>query len=162
LALETQTEFLAAALDGRDEVENGMPKFPFDGRHQIRDDRQNRRRYKQLRSAFTGSNAWREISVDWLRAITGLALNLDNATNNTTLAPAIELGPGGKVLIFPADAQVGNWLSWHDQSWKDADGKEVSAADLLSRAVLYKVGHHCSHNATLRQKGLELMTNEDL
>ena len=41
-----------------------MPKFPFDGRHQIRDDRQNRRRYKQLRSAFTGSNAWREISVD--------------------------------------------------------------------------------------------------
>jgi hypothetical protein len=34
---------------------------------------------------------------------------------------------------------------------------KVKAEDLLERTVLYKVGHHASHNATLRQKGLELM-----
>jgi hypothetical protein len=28
--------------------------------------------------------------------------------------------------------------------------------------VLYKVGHHGSHNATLREKGLELMTSPEL
>jgi hypothetical protein len=28
--------------------------------------------------------------------------------------------------------------------------------------VFYKVGHHASHNATLREKGLERMTNRDL
>jgi hypothetical protein len=28
--------------------------------------------------------------------------------------------------------------------------------------VLYKVGHHCSHNATLRQRGLQLMTSAEL
>jgi hypothetical protein len=28
--------------------------------------------------------------------------------------------------------------------------------------VLYKVGHHASHNATLRADGLELMTNPEL
>ena len=94
--------------------------------------------------------------------MTGLALALDNATNNTSLAVAIELGPEGKVLLFPADAQVGNWLSWRDQSWKDANGRDVTVDDLLARTVLYKVGHHSSHNATLRQRGLELMTNDDL
>jgi hypothetical protein len=33
---------------------------------------------------------------------------------------------------------------------------------LLGRTVLYKVGHHGSHNATLRGKGLEMMTDERL
>jgi hypothetical protein len=70
----------------------------------------------------------------------GLALDLDNATNNTSLALAIELGPGGKVLLFPADAQVGNWFSWRDQSWKDDKGRDVTVDDLLARTVFYKVG----------------------
>jgi hypothetical protein len=38
----------------------------------------------------------------------------------------------------------------------------LPAHDLLARTVFYKVGHHCSHNATLREGGLELMTREDL
>jgi hypothetical protein len=33
---------------------------------------------------------------------------------------------------------------------------------LLERAVLYKVGHHGSHNATLRELGLEMMTSDEL
>lgn len=107
---------------------------------------------------------WRRIDTDWLSAVSGMALKLDSDTNNTSLVLAFELEPGGKVMLFAADAQVGNWLSWHDPLV--IDGAEIarqpSAADLLARTTLYKVGHHCSHNATLRAKGLELMTDPDL
>ena len=68
---------------------------------------------------------------------------------------AIEL-PGGDVLLFAADAQVGNWLSWQDRSWT-VDGKTVTGPDLLKRTIFYKVGHHGSHNATLKAQGLEEM-----
>jgi N-acyl-D-aspartate/D-glutamate deacylase len=33
---------------------------------------------------------------------------------------------------------------------------------LLARTVLYKVGHHGSHNATLKERGLERMTSRRL
>ena len=58
--------------------------------------------------------SWRRIDDNWLSVADNLALQLDSDTNNTSLALAIELSPGGKVLLFPGDAQVGNWLSWHD------------------------------------------------
>jgi hypothetical protein len=90
----------------------------------------------------------------------GLALKLDSDTNNTSLVLAFEL-PDKSFMLFAADAQVGNWLSWHDQDY--AFGKEKhSAEDILNRTRLYKVGHHGSHNATLRGKGLEMMTHPDL
>jgi hypothetical protein len=103
-----------------------------------------------------GDQEWRRIDSEWLDQASSLALQLDNATNNTSLALAIEL-EDGDVLLFAADAQVGNWLSWQELSWKDSQGKLISGPDLLKRTVLYKVGHHCSHNATLREKGLEQM-----
>lgn len=108
--------------------------------------------------------SWRRIDGDWLGSAESLALQLDGDTNNTSLVLAIELSPGGKVLLFPGDAQVGNWLSWETVSWpKLGDkGATLTAADLLRRTVLYKVGHHASHNATLRAKGLELMERQDL
>jgi hypothetical protein len=106
---------------------------------------------------------WRRIDDDWLSLAGELALNLDSDTNNTCLALAIELVESGKVLLFPGDAQVGNWLSWEKLSWKVAGSTEpVTAKDLLERTVLYKVGHHGSHNATLKAKGLELMKSPDL
>jgi hypothetical protein len=37
----------------------------------------------------------------------------------------------------------------------------VTAADLLKRTVFYKVGHHASHNATAKGRGLEQMTAAD-
>jgi hypothetical protein len=100
--------------------------------------------------------AWRSIDSDWLDSSAGLALALDSATNNTSLVLAIELA-GGDVLLFVADAQVGNWESWHDLTWT-VDGKKVTGPDLLARTIFYKVGHHGSHNATLKENGLELMT----
>src|SRR5215469_2977945 len=163
LSLAAQTEFLVAAIDDQTTQPSGLAKCPFDERHQITKGNDSQRYDPLSKRWLEGTaNQWRAISLDWLRAMTGLALALDNATNNTSLAVAIELGPEGKVLLFPADAQVGNWLSWRDQSWKDANGRDVTVDDLLARTVLYKVGHHSSHNATLRQRGLELMTNDDL
>jgi hypothetical protein len=106
-------------------------------------------------------DAWRRIDTDWLGGSTEMALQLDSLTNNTSLVLAIEFPDGdqsshGDVLLFAADAQVGNWLSWQDRVWT-VDGKAVTGPDLLKRAILYKVGHHGSHNATLREKGLEQM-----
>lgn len=102
------------------------------------------------------SQAWRRIDGSWLDSSSSLALQLDSATNNTCLVLAFELGEDGGVLLFAADAQVGNWLSWQDLKW-NVNGKEVTGPDLLRRTVFYKVGHHGSHNATLRALGLEKM-----
>jgi hypothetical protein len=108
------------------------------------------------RAGETG-DGWRLIDASWLDGSEELALQLDNITNNTSLVLAIELR-GGDVLLFAADAQVGNWLSWQDLSWPVGAGR-VSGPDLLKRTILYKVGHHGSHNATLREKGLDMMPN---
>ncbi len=109
-------------------------------------------------------NAWRTIDEDWLAVGERLALQLDNDTNNTSLVLAFEFVETGDVLLFPGDAQAGNMLSWDKYRWqvKDKDGqkREVNAADLLRRTVFYKVGHHGSHNATLREKGLLRMESE--
>jgi len=99
--------------------------------------------------------AWRKIDTAWLEAAGQLALNLDDHVNNTSLVLAFELGEGGPVLLFPGDAQVGSWLSWHQL--KGSGG--ITAESLLNRTVLYKVGHHASHNATLKDKGLKMMTD---
>lgn len=95
--------------------------------------------------------AWRRIDYAWLDAVESLALNMNTGTNNTSLALAFELGVGGKVLLFAADAQRGNWLSWNEGTWTDESQppRVVDAKELLSRTVLYKVGHHGSHNGTL-------------
>ncbi len=98
---------------------------------------------------------WRRIDTAWLDGASELALALDSATNNTSLVIVIEL-PGGDTLLFAADAQVGNWLSWQDLTWT-FDGRPVTGPDLLACAIFYKVGHHGSHNATLREKGLAEM-----
>jgi hypothetical protein len=104
---------------------------------------------------------WRRIDHDWLAIGADLAMQLDDRTNNTSLVLAFEFIDSGRVLLFAADAQVGNWVSWQSVQWQVGD-KKVTAADLLARTVFYKVGHHGSQNATLKAKGLELMTSKDL
>ena len=113
---------------------------------------------KKMFADYLEKDEWRQINEDWLNVASDLALQLDSATNNTSLALAIERVADGKVLLFPADAQEGNWVSWHADKMKFKVGSDtVNAADLLSRTVFYKVGHHSSHNATAKGKGLELM-----
>jgi hypothetical protein len=109
------------------------------------------------------TQAWRRIDDDWLSAFGQLALDLDNDTNNTSLVLAFEFEPSREVLLFVGDAQVGNWQSWAQVDFEvPGRANRLPALDLLGRTVFYKVGHHCSHNATLRAGGLELMTREDL
>ncbi len=124
---------------------------------------------------YNKDHDWRSIENDWLHNAGALALNLDSYTNNTSLVIAIELEDSDKVLLFPADAQIGNWLSWTEavddknpeprlkwQVTKKGKQETVTAGELLKRTVFYKVGHHASHNATARKHGLELMTSEEL
>jgi hypothetical protein len=98
----------------------------------------------------------RRLDDAWRGALTDLALKLDSDTNNTSVVVALELPDNGDVLLFVADAQMGSWLTWADLEW-EADGRKVTGADLLKRTRVYKVGHHGSHNATLKPGGLELM-----
>ena len=87
----------------------------------------------------------RRIDGEWLGSAEALALKIDGDVNNTSLALAIEV-PGRDVLVFPADAQVGNWLSWHDQVYpakpEQPSTVQETAAQILARAIFYKVGHH--------------------
>ncbi|WP_146218101.1 MBL fold metallo-hydrolase [Caulobacter sp. D5] len=106
-----------------------------------------------------GASGWRGIDDVGSSAL-DFAIKLDNDTNNTSLVLAIELdGPGDgggdagrDVLLFAADAQVGNWLSWKDVKWTRPEGEasDVEGLDLVRRTIVYKVGHHGSHNATLK------------
>jgi hypothetical protein len=105
--------------------------------------------------------SWRRIDLDWLGVSADLAMQLDDRTNNTSLVLAFEFVDTKRVLLFAADAQVGNWLSWQQTRW-EVDGGPVTGPDLLRRVVYYKVGHHGSENATLKEKGLELMNSKDL
>ncbi|MFN3132461.1 hypothetical protein [Roseibium sp.] len=154
-------------------VEYGISKdeaFAAD-RPDIADSRENKAKAKALNEFFrnhygdgplvdegdtVASNAeWRRIDEEWLFAAESFALKLNRGINNTSLVLAFELIDSGKVLLFAADAQNGNWNSWDDGYWigdgKNAtdDGAKITAKDLLGRTVLYKVGHHGSHNATL-------------
>lgn len=101
---------------------------------------------------------FRRIEADWLLSAEQLALALGNDTNNSSLVLAFELGKGGKVLLFAGDAQRGNWVSWAAQTFPDGE-QRVEVRELLGRTVLYKVGHHGSHNATLTGKASSSVAN---
>jgi beta-lactamase superfamily II metal-dependent hydrolase len=69
----------------------------------------------------------------------GLAFTLDDAVNNSSVAVLFTYR--GEHLLFPGDAQWGNW-----KFWIEADGGK----ELLAGLRFYKVAHHGSHNATPR------------
>lgn len=177
--LETESEMYLGALGsalpaaGGGDDEQGywlMQNCPFDGLFCIpREQAASHQEYGRFYQEFygldgtSGAPAWRWIENDWLGVAEDLALSINRLTNNTSLALAIELA-GDRVLLFAADAQVGNWLSWSELEWENAGphGETVRGADLLKRVTLYKVGHHGSRNATLKQKGLEIMSASEL
>lgn len=109
---------------------------------------------------------WRRIDTEWLQSAGMLALRVNSATNNLSLALAIEFEESGKVMLFPGDAEYGSWKSWHSIPWevpcKGEDKKKHFTEDLLNRTVFYKVAHHLSNNGTARRLGLEMMTSPDL
>jgi beta-lactamase superfamily II metal-dependent hydrolase len=76
----------------------------------------------------------------------GLAFALDQAINNTSLVALFQYE--GQNLLFPGDAQYGNWRYWLDKDGSDR---------VLSQVNFYKVSHHGSVNATPKN-ALEKMT----
>ncbi len=145
---------------GRDDLEQ---RLPFDALLRL-EEADPAVRARCARSYDAPEEAWRRIDHEWLGCAAEFALQLDNCTNNTSLVLAIEVN--GRVLLFPGDAQLGSWRSWQTVEFhvKDEGGRRrrVTAPDLLRRTVLYKVGHHASHNATATATGLELMESDDL
>ena len=165
------TAGLSAAFSRFGSATNGdTHDCPFDGSLRLRCPGSVHRHSSSLDELMKATwdlpgNEWRRIENDWTQAAENLALNLDTHTNNTCVVLAFEFTDTGEVFLFPADAQVGNWLSWQELSWNvkgDNGGGQVKVSDLLERTVFYKVGHHGSHNATLREFGLEQMTSDDL
>jgi hypothetical protein len=116
-------------------------------------------------SYLSADATWRRVDSDWLYNAAEFALQFDKFINNTSLALAIERIADGKVLVFPGDAQAGNWQSWQKHAWnvKQPDGsmQTVAARQLLNRTVFYKAGHHASHNGTPKKDGLEQMIDSD-
>jgi beta-lactamase superfamily II metal-dependent hydrolase len=102
--------------------------------------------------------SWRRIDNQALDSVSTLALQMDKYINNTSLCLAFEFADNLDVMIFPGDAQVGNWSSWFDI--KKAE-KGFDAGELLARTIFYKVGHHGSHNATYKP-ALEKMIHPKL
>lgn len=69
--------------------------------------------------------AWRRVDFDWLAGAPSLALRAGDFTNNVSLVLAFDVPGSEKMLLFPGDAQVGNWLSWHTiTEWKYLDASK--------------------------------------
>ena len=79
-------------------------------------------------------------------SLNSLAFALDQAKNNTSLVTLFSFR--GQQLLFPGDAQWGNWKFWLDKD--DAEA-------ILSGLTFVKIAHHGSHNATPRS-ALEKMS----
>ncbi len=113
---------------------------------------------------YFDADAGQQIEDEWLRGAGQFALQLDDLTNNTSLVLALRL-PDSRVLLFVGDAMVGNWLSWEliqPADWvRKGPGGDIqnppTIKELLGSVAVYKVGHHGSHNATLRDRGVRRM-----
>ena len=171
-AAQVQAEKFLDALNNQEaDIDRVERHFPFNDTFKRiipqgdqKDQRKNvlSENLKVIMNIYEQQDTWRRIDGEWLQQAGRLALFLDSYTNNSSLVLAIELIKSGKVLLFVGDAQTGNWLSWKDIKWNTEEiDKDFKTFDLLHNTVLYKVGHHASHNATLVE-GLEAMTREDL
>ncbi len=132
-------------------------KSPFSDKYKL-----NTIEEKDFFKAYHGREmSWRQIEEDWLDTAGQLAIAINSYTNNTSVAMAIEFEATGNIMLFPADAQSGNWISWHDEAVSKQLVKNggKTADELLEKTVLYKVGHHGSHNGTASKSGLDKMGN---
>lgn len=79
-------------------------------------------------------------------SLNSLAFALDQAKNNTSLVTLFSYR--GEQLLFPGDAQWGNWKFWLEKE---------DAESILAGVTFFKIAHHGSHNATPRD-ALERMS----
>jgi hypothetical protein len=138
----------------------GTDFMPFEAEHELRDET------NEVKRSYETGNDWRKIDNDWLFSAGSLALRYETSINNTSLALAFQFIDSERVLLFPGDAEFGNWQSWHDGlEWTirvDGKNKKVNAEYLLNNTVFYKIAHHCSQNGSAGRLGVDMMTHEDL
>jgi beta-lactamase superfamily II metal-dependent hydrolase len=72
-------------------------------------------------------------------SINDVAFAIDQARNNESLVTLFIFRK--KYLLFPGDAQYGNWRGW-------LEDETSSSSDILPKISFFKVAHHGSHNAT--------------
>jgi len=140
------------------EFDRNQNKSLFDEKYVLLDNRD------EIENIYNGKDVrWKKIEDEYLDMANNMALALDSNTNNTSFVLAIESLTSGKILLFTGDAQVGNWLSWSNLNF-EKEGikgkKTINSEDILSRTVFYKTGHHGSHNATIKNQGLEMMSDD--
>lgn len=90
---------------------------------------------------------WPELPVEYKQELISrasssaedLAFALDQCVNNCSIVALFSYQ--GKNLLFPGDAQYGNWQSW----------VESESGSLLGDVSFYKVAHHGSVNATPKE-----------
>lgn len=97
-----------------------------------------------------------------LGGVMELAVKLDQATNASSLAMAVELPRSKKVLLLPGDAPAADWKDWQKWTWpvgpsESDSAKRISGRDLLGRAVLYKVSQNGCAKGTSAAEGLSLL-----
>jgi hypothetical protein len=166
MALFDGMEALMGAVESglEGDTEGATSNRPFDRRQEIPEAAARQSEFFQVLYGFDQNHPEHFRSIDDLASDTlgSLALRMDKYINNTSLVLAFRL-PSGQVLLFPGDAQGGNWKSWADPANPLAFKKEATDAHrLLADTVFYKVAHHGSHNATPKTYGLDLMTHPEL
>ena len=71
--------------------------------------------YGPSNDAFDGDQSWRRIDDDWRL---GRRVGASTRFGNEQYQPSAGDGAGRQVcVLFPADAQVGSWLSWQNVRW---------------------------------------------
>jgi hypothetical protein len=119
LADNLESAFVRLAADNQGAGDSPTDDCPFDPTLRRRDGSSAQRASSSLDALIRESwekpgEEWRKVEDDWTQAAEALALNLDSHTNNTCLVLAFEFADTGDVFLFPADAQIGNWLSWQN------------------------------------------------
>jgi len=149
--------FAAALLGGPD----GTDFMPFNAEYELNGTK------SELKDAYKREeDKWRTIDNDWLFSSGSMALRYEGSINNTSLALGFQFIASEKILLFPGDAEVGNWKSWHEGlQWTikvNGTNKKVNAEYILNNTIFYKVGHHCSQNGSASRLGVNMMTSDEL
>lgn len=142
------------------DTDDSTDRLPFDTEFELGDNQ------NAVKNTYQNTDDWRKIDNDWLYSAGSLAMRYQRSINNTSLALAIQFEESEKVLLFPGDAEFGNWESWHDGlEWSvkvNGQTSKKKAEYFLNKTVFYKVGHHLSQNGTAKAKGIEMMTSPNL
>jgi hypothetical protein len=132
--------YLAAADAAGQPSGNAVAPFPAKWRIGLgRDDEALRRSLLPPGSALDESALKELANAVGSSSLEDLAFTIDQARNNESLVTLFTFR--GQALLFPGDAQWGNWQYWLQQD--DADS-------LLQQVTFFKVAHHGSVNATPR------------